>query len=656
MKKIFMMICAAAAVLAGCQNVEEGIEGGAQSGLSIKAVATVPTMNRTHLVESEGVYKAWWSDGDYVNLIENANGTISRFLTQITEDCESAELTFEDINPQEADEYKYVLTYPDPVASNTIVIDMSIPTEQNFFRSDSYADNCDILLSKPVTLDHQPVGESINFEMVRLSAVAKMTLKNFAIPAGEAIKNVVFSCDSPITGEFSVNIADISAEGTPIEITKGVNSVSTNKYEPITDPATQQVVVYFSVLPTTLKAGESYTITVETDKANYTKIATLASALQFKAGSITAFSANMNGAASKTKLANLSEEYEYALGFTHTETGKVYLINRTAIAKNPTVQELSTLGVTLDANGTIVGEISKAYRWNYKNDGGHQFYYITGSGNEAHLIAGDKNQGIAVQSANNGVYKGAYSVEYTDVFVISAADGGYDITYGNELRDLDVNPTNGFVNAPGKNTLGVWNFYRIQSAPYKTLYPVITKAAHVTDGTYVFLAKKTTTDEESNVTTITYYALPNAVTSTAPVAVTADQVSITLDENTDCVTAANISNDYKWIIQKMDSKDAWNVMSAVDKSVHYWQRENAGGQAVCSQTYKTDNDLSGKLTNDWTFFDDATKGMQAQTSGGAAKNRKLWINDSGVWANATVAADAIVLVKLSSSTEQIASE
>lgn len=650
MKKIFMMICAAAAVLAGCQNVEEGIEGGAQSGLSIKAVATVPTMNRTHLVESEGVYKAWWSDGDYVNLVENANGTISRFLTQITEDCESAELTFEDINPQEADEYKYVLTYPDPVASNTIVIDMSIPTEQNFFRSDSYADNCDILLSKPVTLDHQPVGESINFEMVRLSAVAKMTLKNFAIPAGEVIEDVTFSCDSPITGEFSVNIDGISAEGTPIEITKGVNSVSTNKYEPITDPATQQVVVYFSVLPTTLKAGESYTITVETDKANYHKTANFACDLRFQAGAITSFSASMQDAGVKAITTPIENNFEgyYAIGY--TENGVTYLLPNTETGQNPALTKLGEgdLNALTIQNGVIKGKIADNYMWSIVVNGDKDNRtYSFRCQNSHYLISCPKAQGLAVSNTGKGSISGQ---TYVNTFTLTSKEGGYDMKNSTCGRWVKADAANNRWGQPTGAPAGTINFYRIVTpSMQKSVYPVITDAAHVTEGTYAILFK--------NATKGTYYTMKNDATLSALAAIPFSELNLTLENNL-VAAAGEIADEYKWVFDRLKSGDL-NIRSAKNKNYFFRQKNNSGGMGVMTgeeyDAAKEAGTITGVYESAWNFIN-TNSGMQAFAG---ANERHLGVNADGTnWAGFKAGGliGEIILVKLSNSTEQIVSE
>ena len=650
MKKIYAMIFVAAATLAGCQNVDD-INEGALNGKSIKATASTPELTRTELVYADGAYKAQWCAGDKVALVEIAtidaeNVEITKYESNALADAaESAVFSFNEVSVVAAASYQYVLAYPygKVGGANATTVNLTLATTQEK-KDTSYGANCDLLIAKSDVLAEQPEG--LAFTLTRLSAVAKMTLKNFVIPAGEVIEDVTLSCEHPLAGTVGVSLEDLS-----LSVVTGANSVTTTNYE-WTVAADGTLDVYFSVLPATLAAGESYTITVETDKANYHKVANLVSDLKFQAGDITIFSANMRGMASKSKVENLNENCEYAIGFTHTATGVVYLIDRTATTKNPAVKELSTIGVSIDEKGTIVGELPTAYRWNYKNDGGHQFYYITGSGKEAHLIAGNKNQGVAIQSANNdGGYTGAYSgVVYTDIFSILPTDGGYNVTYGSENRYFDVTPANGFVNAPGTTTQGVWNFYRIQSFKENTYPAVVTNSAEVTDGTYVFLAKKSDGS---------YYALPNDKTANdatdkRPISyeIGEETVGLTMNSDGTVASAANVKDQFKWVIKRNSTSAAWNIISAVNMENYLWMRNANSGITVGTEEeakveYKS-------FSCDWYFSEDATKGMQAQTPVAIANNFRVWVDPAnGRWRCKNSVVDTIILVKLSNSTDQI---
>ena len=171
---------------------------------------------------------------------------------------------------------------------------------------------------------------------------------------------------------------------------------------------------------------------------------------------------------------------------------------------------------------------------------------MTGSGNKAHLIGGDKNQGVAIQSKNaDGVYAGHYyaqGVSYDDAFVVEEKEGGYCLNVAGN-RWLDYNGT-AFIANTKENASGVVNFYRIKPAQIqKSLYPVITKAADVTEGTYVIL------HHNAGV----YNALATTPCAASAAVAASSDVEITLTEQG--VTAANIKDEYKWMVTKKSPAD-----------------------------------------------------------------------------------------------------
>lgn len=435
MKKIFMMICAAAAVLAGCQNVEEFTEE-VLGGKDFKATVSTPDLSRTELVYADGAYKAQWCEGDQVALIEVAtvdaeNATITKYESNaLTAAAESAEFSFK-LPEVTAEKYQYVLAYPYGNVGIADATDVNLTLATSQVKKDSsFGANCDLLIAKSEELAAQP--ESMAFTLTRLSAVAKMTLKNFAIPADEIVEDVTFSCEQTLTGTIGVNYADLSWS-----VVRGTNSVTTTNYE-WTVTADGTLDVYFSVLPTTLKAGESYTITVETDKANYHKTANFASDLRFQAGDITIFSANMNGASSKTKLANLSPDFEYALGYTDAE-GKVWLLPKTAVNRRPSGHQVGVAGtgyngeaydltsISIDAKGALVGDVAALYRWKVaktENDL-YNFYTLNNDNAPIYMIAyGEEDaSGLAIKGYNsNGKFQAHYGEVYENTFSIVRQD------------------------------------------------------------------------------------------------------------------------------------------------------------------------------------------------------------------------------------------
>ena len=96
MKKIYAMIFVAAATLAGCQNVNDGLESDNQNKVEMKVGASVPTVSRTALTENAGVYKATWKAGDALNLVEVAGESVATYESAaLAGDTESANFSFE---------------------------------------------------------------------------------------------------------------------------------------------------------------------------------------------------------------------------------------------------------------------------------------------------------------------------------------------------------------------------------------------------------------------------------------------------------------------------------------------------------------------------------------------------------------------------------
>ncbi len=189
-------------------------------------------------------------------------------------------------------------------------------------------------------------------------------------------------------------------------------------------------------------------------------------------------------------------------------------------------------------------------------------------------------------------------------------------------------------------------------------YEMITSASMITEGTYVILAK----DSDGGI----YYALPNETTvsngaNTCPAAYTLDAVSMTLDEEGN-VVEADVADRFKWVITHRGETAQWDIRSAVDMTMFLWMRGAGVGVAIGTKDAVTA--VNGNFAPDWTFFDDAEKGMQAQTPHAATKSRFLSVNaaaqDTSLaekqWLGSSGATDALVLVKLSDSTEQIAAE
>ncbi len=655
MKKIFMMICAAAAVLAGCQNVED-LNEGVLGGKDFKATVSTPDLSRTELVYADGAYKAQWCEGDQVALIEVAtvdaeNATITKYESNaLTAAAESAEFSFK-LPEVTAEKYQYVLAYPygNVGIADATAVNLTLATSQ-VKKDSSFGANCDLLIAKSEELAAQP--ESMAFTLTRLSAVAKMTLKNFAIPAGEIVEDVTFSCEQTLTGTIGVNYADLSWS-----VVRGTNSVTTTNYE-WTVTADGTLDVYFSVLPTTLKAGESYTITVETDKANYHKTANFASDLRFQAGDITSFSASMQDAGVNTKstVDLFDDDFDYVIAFKDLNN-TTYLLKRGECERRPVPTEISTLGLSINSKGALVGEVPADYRWSASartDENGvvwGKFSYKE-SNVDYYLINTYYAQGVGISKVYatdpDGNDDGFNGVDgrgpYIDEIRIATKGDGYRLFSAGSGEDYNLCVYSGaqfrlLPTAEGQANAsldGTVYFYRVNNTSVqKSVYPVITDATHVTEGTYVIM---------HNINGV-YNALKNDVKTDQATAVGSENVSLTIENGV--VATAEIGDEYKWVITKSNHNGYFQIRSWTMSNLWVWHRNNSKGVAVCDTDTAT-----GYHTSHWRFVNDPTWGMQMNglDDNNSEHNRYARVVDNATWGTLGSPTGEIVLIKLSSST------
>ncbi len=683
MKKFWMMMLAAA-TLVGCQKSEE-VTPETDGAVTIQAALGFDVASRATLVEQDGAYLARWSEDDlhmlklnYIGATDGQIGLYDPTSIDLENGGETATFTFQMNLDHLAGETIQFLATENLYGLNPEVALLRVPDQQMQYWMGGFDFRADVLVSKLIESQKPQTGAvmPMQFTMTRLNALLKLSLANLDLTDDEGIESVTFSCEQPIAGVINVNLADLDGVTYPVPFTLNESMAKTS----VTLVKNGWDDYYFSTLPATLKAGESYTVTVKTDQKYIIKTGKLAADLALTAGDITTVTVNMGDAATKSKVENLSEEYEYAIGYTDAE-GKVWLLPRRAANRRPSGHQVGVSGtgagdygdyvdtydltkVSVAENGSLIGEVADAYRWKIaKTDDLYHFYYPNSDGKPIYLIAAanaKKSDGLAIKGYNDaGGFTAQYTDTYENTFSIVAKEGGYDIVFA---------PTSGsttykYVYFTGvqyrcgtTSPAGVVNFYRIQPAPQKTIYPVITKAADITEGTYAFLAKKADG---------AYYALPNTKTvadgvNTCPTAYPLDVVSMTIENG--LVTAAEIGDQYKWVITHRGETEQWDVRSALDMKCFLWQKPAGFGIAICTPDER--NAVDTGFMPDWNFYDDAAKGMQAQTPNSAAHKTPRWLyvgananmTTGYQWLGAKSATDAVVLVKISDSTEQIVTE
>ena len=280
MKKLFISLSAAAAILAGCAQENEYTPSEKTHTLTVE-VADEATKTYT-----EGGKIYWNGTGEQLNIIYFADESTTRRQSATHTDYKVVDnkATFTaDFTPTDgAEKYTFGAFYPYAYKSTTSSVSLTVPQVQTPTAT-SYDPKADILVSaQPVVTSGLP--DKIQFQLVRMVAFAQMTIKG--IPEGELINKVIISSPAKPAGavEFKVH------EANTLENAKWYYN-----YEDITlnmgdKAATGSDVIWFVTVPKDL-SGTSLTVKVSTDKNDYIKeIDLTGKTLNFERANIAKFS------------------------------------------------------------------------------------------------------------------------------------------------------------------------------------------------------------------------------------------------------------------------------------------------------------------------------------------------------------------------------
>lgn len=287
MKRIFRLIAlvAVAAVgFAACQNhFEEVVNGNIAESVVVKFETEAAT--RTSVDTSGDTPLFAWSDNESFVALEQTDALAEATSVNFNLADGKAYIEAEFALNEGKDEYRYAVVYPESgyvAAENINAVTLALPAEQ-CMAEESYDPNADLMVSMVVDAPVQPTETQL-LRFTRLAAVVKMSVSNLGIGADEQIERVEFTADGKaLAGEIVVDIDN------PHEfaVSKGVSTVS------VATTATDAV--YFNVLPTTLEAGDKYSVAVVTDKKVYAKAGVIpeGKSLLFEAGKVSRFNVNM---------------------------------------------------------------------------------------------------------------------------------------------------------------------------------------------------------------------------------------------------------------------------------------------------------------------------------------------------------------------------
>ncbi len=283
MINLLRVVAVAAVALTSCQNNFEEVTNEVVKGNVVVNFVAQSTRTSVDTTGDAPIFS--WSENETFAVLEQTDAL-----------AEATNVTYENVdgkasikaelaaNPGKG-AYEYVVVYPQAgfVAAESLdKATLALPAEQTM-AEESYDPTADLMVSMPVQTTAQPT-EAQYVRFARLASVAKMTVNNLNLGADEQVERVEFTANGKsLAGTINVDLTN------PEEFTAG-NTLST-----VSIATTSADEVYFTLLPTTLEAGDVYSIAVVTNKKVYIKQGTIpeGKSLAFEAGKVTRFNVNM---------------------------------------------------------------------------------------------------------------------------------------------------------------------------------------------------------------------------------------------------------------------------------------------------------------------------------------------------------------------------
>lgn len=298
MKKIITTILIAAAAFTACvQNNDEVIVK--NDKISFNATLNAP-VSRTVLVEQDGKFHAEWTAGDHIELFEitttgATNTKANNPVVNLAEGGATASVEFT-LEAKSADSYTYLVSHNNAsMQGKGLYIAFDLPATQKPTAMNTFDSLSDFLVSNTVITTAQPTG-AINFNLSRVTAIAKVTVKGLKLAADEAVERVTFSCENDIAGKRTNIMTEDIKNGLDPLTQATVASVGKSITVVLPEAQTGQFSYYMNLWPETLAVGSNYIVKVVTNAGKeYIKEATIAKALEFTSGNITAVTVNMAG-------------------------------------------------------------------------------------------------------------------------------------------------------------------------------------------------------------------------------------------------------------------------------------------------------------------------------------------------------------------------
>ena len=379
--KSLMLFAAAAMALTSCENeaMNEGIE--ANDTYTMNFVAGAPESKTSVSIDGTSATFSWDAEDDaedFVFIQHNEKITLGTDVT-FKNNGETATISATFTGDAET-EYNHVAVYPasawidgtDVESSNFNKAKLNIKANQNLIEG-KYDPTADLMVSQNVACVPTDVPQELRF--TRLVSVAEMNIKNLAVAAGEKITSVSFAVSETIlAGRSYFDLA--TGEVNEYAYYGASNTITLDNVDGIA-ANNSSVKVYFTCIPATVAAGETYTVTVTTDKAKYTKSATLSKDLAFEAGKVKAFGVNMEGVVGES-INDLSGKYFIVAAKNGNYWGMMYDTTQNYRAA-------TNSGISTYTDYTSFSTFTNEYVWNVEKVDGGNTYTISNYDNSKYL-------------------------------------------------------------------------------------------------------------------------------------------------------------------------------------------------------------------------------------------------------------------------------
>lgn len=302
MRKFITSILIAAAAMTACVQNDDFVVNNTNDTITLTAHVTAPEARTVLIGGGNNAYTAEWNAGDELNIFEITVTGETLAKTQdkvITAKEDGATTTFDVVlDAKTADSFIYLLTTTNASMNGVgTYLGLTLPATQTPAAMDTFDGASDIIVSKRVATTAQPTG--INFNTTRISAIAKVSIKNLALTEGDEVVSVTFDCANYIAGKQTKIYLDDIESGEPFKRSAFDDGKSKKITVTLPEAQTKDFTYYMNLWPTTLEAGTTYIVTVTTKDGKFVKSGTIPAEkpLVFTPGNMTAITVDMSTAA-----------------------------------------------------------------------------------------------------------------------------------------------------------------------------------------------------------------------------------------------------------------------------------------------------------------------------------------------------------------------